>query len=122
MLEHEILAFGRRLGLEALALSREGMAQLDIEGLGTFHLEQLEKGRRRELLIYLTVPVPPVQETEASRRLLEMCSWRHALPMPLHGGVFSGQALVLTRMDEDQVSAAGLENALRFLAGTLYGG
>ena len=122
MLEHEILAFGRRFGLDSLALSREGMAQLDIDGLGAFHLELLEKGGRRELLVYLSVPVPPVQEADAARRLLELCGWRHALPMPLHGGVFSGQALVLTRMDEGQVSAAELENALRFLAGTLYGG
>ena len=122
MMEHEIQAFGHRLGLESLSLSHDGLARLDIEGLGSFHLELSQKGGRRELLAYLAIPVEPVREAETARRLLALCDWRNGLPMPLSCGVFSGRAIVLTRMDESKVSAAGLENALRFLAEAAYSG
>ena len=40
--------------------------------------------------------------------------------MPVFAGAFSGRALLLTRMEENAVTAAGLENALRFLAELLH--
>ena len=119
MIEHEIQAFGQRLGMENLSLSREGLAQLNIEGIGSFFLELEEKGGRRELLLYLSSPVREY-DSEAHRRLLEHCDYRKAYPLPLSAGVFSGRAILLTHIPEQQVSAAGIENALRFLAEIMY--
>lgn len=120
MLDHEIQAFGHRLGLEALVLSREGRARLDVENVGSFHLELADEGGRRELLVYLAVPLPP-HDAAAPRRLLELCDYRSAFPMHLAAGVFSGRGILLTRMAEGEVTAARLENAFRFLSELFHG-
>ena len=119
MLSYEIQAFGQRLGLENLTLNHEGLAQLNIEGIGSFFLEHDEQGSRSQLLIYLSAPLPD-HDTATPRRLLEACDYRRAIPMPLSAGVFSGRAILLTRMDEQAVSAAAIENAFRFLADVLH--
>lgn len=120
MLEYEIEAFGRRLGLESLAFSREGLARLDIGDIGSFYLEKAEYNGRHELLVYLSAPLPE-HDAASVRRLLSLCDYRRGLPMPLFAGVFSGRGMLLTRMDEEKVTAASLENALRFLAELMHG-
>ena len=119
MLAYEIKAFGQRLGLESLALSQDGVAQLNIDGIGSFFLELTEKHGRRELLAYLSAQLPD-HDADTPRRLLEACDYRRALPMPLAAGVFSGRAVLLTRIQDQEVTASTIENALRFLAETLY--
>ena len=119
MLEHEIQAFGQRLGMESLALSYDGVAQLNIDGIGSFFLEVEQKGASRELLAYLSAPVPE-HDVNAQRRLLAHCDYRRAYPFPLSAGVFSGRAILLTHIPEAQVTASTIENALRFLAEILY--
>ena len=119
MIEYEIQAFGRRLGMESLALNHEGMAQLDIEGMGSFFLERQEKGGQRHLLIYLSAPVQEY-DAESCRRLLSHCDYRRAYSLPLSAGVFSGKAILLTFLDEQKASAADIENAFRFLAEIMY--
>ena len=120
MLEYEIEAFGRRLGLESLAFSQEGVARLDIENIGSFYLEKAEYNGRREILAYLSSPLPD-HDTDAVRRLLSLCDYRRGLPMPLSAGVFSGRGMLLTRMAEEKVTAASLENVLRFLTELMHG-
>lgn len=119
MLDYEIEAFGRRLGLEHLSLSPEGVARLDIENVGSLYLERSENQGRKELLIYVAVPLPAHDDGEI-RRLLELSDYRRGLPMPVSAGAFSGKAVLLTRMAETAVTAAGLENALRFLSDLLH--
>ncbi len=120
MLEHEIEAFGRRLGLESLSFSREGLARLDIANIGSFYLERAEQNGRREILAYLTAPIPG-HDTAAVRRLMAFCDYRQAFPMPVYAGVYADRGVVLTRLEEDGVTAASLENALRFLAELMHG-
>ena len=117
MLDYEIEAFGRRLGLEHLALSAGGVARLDIENVGSLYLERQETAS--ELLVYVSAPFP-VPDAGATRRLLALCDYRRGYPMPVFAGAFSGRAVLLTRMQESAVTAAGLENALRFLADLLH--
>ena len=69
----------------------------------------------RELLIYLTRPVPDY-DAKAPRRVLERCHYRHADPLPLSGGVHDGRIVLLTRFPEREATAAGIEQAVRFLA------
>ena len=89
MLDHEMEAFGRRLGLESLSFSSEGVARLDIANIGSFYLEKAEHDGRREILAYLSAPLPE-HDTGAIRRLLSLCNYRHALPMPGKRAAFSG--------------------------------
>lgn len=119
MLAYEIQAFGQRLGLDSLALDRNGLAQLNIDGIGSLFLELSDSGGRRELLVYLAAQLHE-HDDAAPRRLLEACDFRQGHPFPLSAGVFSGRAIVLTRIEERQVTASGIENALRFLAETLH--
>lgn len=119
MLDYEIEAFGRRLGLDALAFSPEGVVRLDIENIGSVYVEKSEQGASSEILVYLAAPVPAHDE-EAARRLLELCDYRRGYALPVFAGVFSGRAVLLTRMPEASATAASLENALRFLAELLH--
>lgn len=119
MFAYEIQSFGQRLGLETFALNSDGIAQLNIDGIGSFFLELEEKNGRSELLAYLSAPLPE-HDHDTPRRLLEACDYRRANPMPLSAGVFSGRAILLTRLREQDVTAAAIENALRFLADVLY--
>ncbi len=119
MIEHEIQAFGRRLGMKNLALNSEGLAQLNIEGIGSFFLERQEKSGQRHLLIYLSAPAQEY-DAEVCRRLLAHCDYRRAYPLPLSAGVFSGRAVLLTHLDEQEATAADIENAFRFLAEIMY--
>lgn len=120
MLEYEIESFGHRIGLDSLSLSPQGLACLAIENVGSLYLEKVEERGRSELLVYVAAPLP-VPDDGAVRRLLELCDYRHARPMPVSAGVFSGRAVLLTRMDESAVTAAGIENALRMLTELLHG-
>lgn len=113
MLDHEIAEFGRRMGMPAFALSQGGLAALDVEGLGRLHLEL--NTDTDELLVYVALPIPP-HDTAAPRRVLDLCDYRHGYPMPLSGGVYKDQIVLLTRMPAGMASAADIENAVRFLA------
>ena len=115
MLEYEIEAFGHRLGLDGLALSPAGLARLDIENVGSLYLERAEERGHDELLVYLAVPLP-AHDGGATRRLLELCDYRRGFSLPVSAAEAGGRALLLTRMEESAVTAAGLENALRFLS------
>ena len=120
MLDYEIEAFGRRLGLDSLAFSPQGVVCLNIENVGSLYLEKAEGRGRSELLVYVAAPLP-VPDGGATRRLLELCDYRHGHAMPVFAGAFSGRAVLLTRMEEASVTAAVIENALRMLAELLHG-
>lgn len=120
MLDYEIEAFGRRLGLDSLVFSPQGVACLNIENVGSLYLEKSEGRGRVELLVYVSAPLP-VPDNGATRRLLEICDYRHGHAMPVFAGAFSGRAVLLTRMEESSVTAAGIENALRMLTDLMRG-
>ncbi|MBO6003205.1 MAG: type III secretion chaperone SycN [Mailhella sp.] len=115
MLEYEIEAFGRRMGLGSLSLNDRGMAQLDIRGLGSFFLETRDGPGVRWLLMYLCSPADGHDPARAGR-LLRMCDYRRNLPFPLAAGLDKGKSILLSRMEERRVTASAIENTLRFLA------
>ncbi|MBP3731138.1 MAG: hypothetical protein J6I40_06700 [Mailhella sp.] len=118
MISYEIEAFGRRIGLDHLALDDQGRAQLNISGVGSFHLELSDAGPARQLLMYLCLPFDAKDAARLSR-LFKLCDYRRNLPVPVSAGVFKGKAIIMSRMDESLVTAAGIENTLRFLAGCM---
>lgn len=117
MLDQEIAEFGRRMGIPSLSLGQGDLLALDVDRMGRLHLEKRNDPVRgeSELLVYLAAPCPPHDRTAAAR-VLDLCHYRHGHPMPLSGGVHRDRFVLLTRMPERTVTAAGLENAAKFLA------
>ena len=117
MLDYELNEFGKRLGLSGIDL-REGPMSLDIEGIGTLTLETREREGERELLVMLTAPVPE-SDTEKLHALLAAADWRSNPPYTVSTGALRDKVFALVRIPEEEVKAAAVENALRYLANFL---
>ena len=115
MLDREIAEFGRRMGIPTLAFGQNSLLALDVQRMGRLHLEKQEKHGETELLIYLMRPCP-AYDSEAPARVLALCHYRHRHPLSLSGGVHKDQIVLLTRLAEKEVTAAAMENAVKFLA------
>ena len=115
MIEREIAEFGRRMGMPSFALAADGLAALDVEGLGRLYLERgPDDAPERELLVYVALPVPDY-DAGAPRRVLEACHYRHAHPLPLAGGLHKGNIVLITRLPESRATTADIEKAVLFL-------
>ena len=115
MLDYELDAFGKRLGLPALALNENGLAVIAMDGIGTLTLQKGEGGAEDMLLVALASPVDPTESAARYRAALERSNWRTALPHPLSVALFRDMLIRTVRLPEAAVTAAGLENVLRFL-------
>lgn len=115
MLDHELNAFGMRMGLPGLAFSPQGLAALDVSGMGRLYFERQQRRGEEELLLYLSRPFPPYDGT-LPERALALCHFRHASAFPLTAGMKGDILILLTRLPERQVTAALLEDAVMELA------
>ena len=113
MLDHELNAFGMRMGLPGLVFSPQGLVALDVSGMGRLYLEKQQGDV--ELLVYLARPFPPHDST-LPERALALCHYRHARAFPLTAGMKGDTLLLLTRLPERQVTTALLEEAVMELA------
>lgn len=124
MLNLEIAEFGRRMNMEGLSLGDKGLLILDIENIGRLHLEKKENSEN--LYVYLSLPYQSY-DNAIPRKILEICSYRHAHPFPIRGGVHSAihngehnnWVLLLAEFKPQEISAAALENTVRTLASLL---
>ena len=48
MLDHELNAFGMRMGLPGLAFSPQGLVALDVSGMGRLYFEKQQRHGREE--------------------------------------------------------------------------
>lgn len=115
MLDHELNAFGTRMGLPGLTFSPQGLAALDVSGMGRLHFERQSRHGEEELLVYLARPFPP-HDSGLPARALALCHWRHAPAFPLTAGLKDDTLILLVRLPERQVTAARLEEAVMELA------
>ena len=110
--EYVIAEFGRRMGLESLAVTGDRPAQLNIEGLGSLFIEEAGE----EILLYLAGDFPP-HDREAPRRALALCRPEIARPFLVHAGLYKDHTLVfLTRFTAKTLSLQSLEQAVPVLA------
>ncbi len=114
MLEYEIESFGKKIGMSGLAFSSDGIIRLDMEKEGSLFLEVQDAAKGRELLVYLARAVPDYDEGAAAR-LLEACARGKRHLMPVSAGLHDGRAVVLARFAEDDVTAALVDRAVRYL-------
>lgn len=112
MITHEIEEFGRRMGMSGLELSKDGIIAFEVEDLGSLHIEQDEENE--ELFIYLATPVPPYNN-DISKKVLELCNYKHAHPFILHGGIHKDNVIFLSRINYRDVKASTIENITQFL-------
>ena len=115
MLDHELNAFGMRIGLPGLGFSPQGLAALDVSGMGHLYFEKQQRHGDVELLVYLARPFPPHDST-LPERALALCHYRHARAFSLTAGMKGDTLILLTRLPERQVTAALLEEAVMELA------
>ena len=118
LLQSAIEEFGQRIGMANLAVEPEGVAALDISGLGRLYLEISSKSGHEELLVYLAKPVPP-HDHDVARRALTFCHYSHAHAMPFWAGLHKDDLVVLTRFSEREATGQALENAAIFLSESL---
>ncbi len=121
VIDFEIGEFGKRLGIDCLALNERSAAGLVIEGVGTLTLERLESppdAGEPELLVALSRTIEP---SEAARfgALLSRIHWRRHPAATLCAGLFRNELIVSTRIEERRVTASALENMLRLLSAEL---
>jgi type III secretion system chaperone SycN len=114
MHEHVIADFGRRMGLPHFSLAANGCGALLIEEFGRLELFLHEREREQELLLSLIKPVP-AYDTDIARRVLAACRYDKGHFLPLHGGVYAGNAVFVTRLPQRELTAAHLERAVLFL-------
>lgn len=115
MLDHELNAFGLRMGLPGLAFSPQGLVALDVSGMGRLYFEKQQRHGEEELLVYLARPFPPHDRT-LPERALALCHYRHARAFSLTAGMKGDNLILLTRLPERQATAALLEEAVMELA------
>ena len=115
MIDYEINEFGKRLGLPGLELNGSGLASLVLDGVGTLTIEKTSDFMKRELLLTLSQPIEP---TDSARfgRLLANVNWRRRPAFKLSPAFFRHHLILTARFDDDGVTAALLENALRVMA------
>ena len=115
MLDLEINEFGRRLGLPGLALDDNGRAGVRFDVIGMLTLEAGEGSEEDVLRVVLAVPVEPSDAAVRYDAALRRVSWRSALPYSVSTALFRDQLIWSVRLPARSVTAAALENALRFL-------
>ena len=115
MLDHELNAFGMRMGLPGLAFSPQGLVALAVSGMGRLYFEKQQRHGQEELLVYLARPFPPHDST-LPERALALCHYRHAHAISLTAGMKGDTLILLTRLPERQTTAALLEEAVMELA------
>ena len=115
MLDHELNAFGLRMGLPGLAFSPQGLVALDVSGMGRLYFEKQQRHGEEDLLVYLARPFPPHDST-LPERALALCHYRHARVFSLTAGMKGDSLILLTRLPERQATAALLEEVVMELA------
>jgi len=110
--EYVIAEFGRRMGLESLALERDKPAHLHLDGLGSLFIEEAGE----DILLYLARDFPP-HDRDVPRRALALCRPGLPRPFPVYAGLYKSNTLMfLTRFTPKTFSLQGLEQAVPFLA------
>lgn len=116
MFETVLQEFAERIGLGILSFSPQGVAAVEIRGVGTLYMEkQEERDGKTELLVYLAKKYD-VYDTGFSRKLLEFCSYDKGYDPVIYGSLAGDSCILGLRFSEDRLhSAVQLENAVYFL-------
>lgn len=114
MLQDELQAFGRRLGLAELSLGEAGLAALEIEDAGTLSLEMGEGSAEGALIMSLAAPAHDEGAAARFRRALERLDWRLGAA-DISAGLFRGRLILAKRLPAETLCDADLDQALREL-------
>lgn len=110
-IDDTVTAYGQGLGINRLALPRDGALELNFERRGTLALEQAGE----DLLIYLARDYP-----FAPRRVLvdalSLCHWRHNRPFEVRAAMREDRIVLLIRLQGREVSVATLERSVDLLS------
>jgi type III secretion system chaperone SycN len=103
--------FGNSMGMEGLALNRDGCLCLEFQEMGTLHMELT--GER--LLISLGRDLSP-HDTDIFERALELCHFKHGHPLPVHAGCQKeNRLLFMVKVPDRDLTLPLLEQILQTL-------
>lgn len=112
MIAEEMAAFGRRLGLPGLAWNEDGRVALKLRDLGELTLEKTDDGVR---LVLVNAP-SEAEGRVAYERLLKTLDWRRRPAYTAQAAWYRGRLILSVLLENSEVTAAALENVLRFAA------
>lgn len=105
-----VLAFGRGMGVERLALPEHGAIEIAFERRGTFYLERSGD----DLLLYLK-RVYPFAPPALLTRVLDACHWRQNRPFPVQPAMRDDDLYLLVRLGPREITLDRIERAFAFL-------
>lgn len=115
MLARELEAFAQTMHLSSLRLNADDLLSFRLRGLGRVTLQRALGELADQWVMSLAIPISPVEATDRFLRALERANSRAGLAYPLSVGLFHDQLIFSVRIDENSITAAVLENVLRFL-------
>ncbi len=110
MINNAIEEFAHRMDMPSFSLNENGLATLELEDSSFFSFEFANS----ELLMYLVFPANP-HDAEAAAKALELAHYKYNHPVPLFTGLYRDHFMLLTRFEENDVTAAQIETAFQFL-------
>lgn len=113
-MDKAVAEFGAGIGLRGLAFGPDGLAALELKGLGKLFLER----NGEELLVYLAAPLLPY-DWGPLKRALELVHIDRAPARPCAAAYRDDQLVLLIRFDRREVDGPALENGVRFLVETM---
>lgn len=114
MLQRTIEEFGQRLGMPSLSLNDKGLAALDIDGSGRLSLEVTGAQDPKEMLVYLTTPIPP-HDDNLIERALSFAHYKKPKPYVISTGVYNENLVITVRLAPQEITAQNLENTAIYL-------
>ena len=113
-----LLAFGRQLGLETLAFSTHGVAQLEFQSGAVLSIEPVQRGDTDEVLIYLSRPVG-FAAPQLMRQALHHAHFKEAgvlsVQVALRGQGAEAGLIALVRLPARDFTLQALDQAFNYL-------
>ncbi len=114
MISDVIQEFCNQYGLQGVSMGAEGKLRLSIEGIGDLQFLH----QKNKLLIGLTRKIENPYLL-SGRKILEMCHYKESNLRPLHAQINDEMLGIFYLLEEEEVTAALLSEALDALTDTM---
>ncbi|WP_257285006.1 hypothetical protein [Endozoicomonas sp. SESOKO1] len=103
--------FAEAMGIRGFDFGDTGVACFEIEGAGSFYMEQKEEG----VLMYLAREIDPFNSLPILESALAECHYKRSFPYPLQVGLQENQLVICLFVDDSDFNRPSVERAMQFL-------
>ncbi|WP_257266568.1 hypothetical protein [Endozoicomonas sp. ONNA2] len=103
--------FAEAMGIRGFDFGDTGVACFDIEGAGSFCMEQKEEG----VLMYMAREIDPFNSLPILESALAQCHYKRSFTYPLQVGFNENQLVICLFMDDSDFNRPSVERAMQFL-------